>query len=126
MRGPKPKALVLTAEQLHVVHKNLRTGKTEHRVARRARILLLSHRGLYPCEVAERVCCDPATVWRVRHRFRERDVAALKDAPRSGAPRRISPPGQSPDPVAGLYASGGVQPEPHPLVSPRTGGRRRP
>jgi transposase len=81
-------------EEVRTLRSHLRTGKTEWRVARRARILLDIAEGKYPCQIAEVVGCDTRTVSRVRERFRERGLEAIYDAPRSGRPPEISPPRQ--------------------------------
>lgn len=91
MRGPKPQTLVVLAEHVEVLRKNLRTGKTELRVARRAQILLLRAEGLGPTSVAERLGCERTTVWRIEERYREEQLEALCDRPRPGRPRHFSP-----------------------------------
>lgn len=91
MRGPKPKNIILTNEQITIIKQHLRSGKTEQRVAKRARILLLSFEGENPCQTATKVGCDRTTVWRVCRRFEKLGLGALNDAPRSGAPRKFSP-----------------------------------
>jgi len=101
----KPTILVLQEEHLEVFQRHLRSGKTEHRVARRARIVLLRAKGLGPSEVAKRVGCDPATVWRVEQRYRQRGLDALHDTPRPGRPRTISPPATSANRGPGLSHS---------------------
>ncbi|MBM4432004.1 MAG: helix-turn-helix domain-containing protein [Chloroflexi bacterium] len=70
----------------------IRTGKTEQRVARRARILLGIHRGERVKELSKRVEEDPSTIWRVCRRYEKRGIEAVYDAPRSGRPPEISPP----------------------------------
>lgn len=116
MRGRKPRKVVLKIEQVKILKTHLKTGKTEQRLARRARILLLSHEGKYPGEIAEHVDCDPATIWRVCERFRKRGLAALHDLPRPGAPRRIFPPPKSADSSTGLLAAECARPRHHALV----------
>jgi transposase len=91
MRGPKPEKVVLAVEHVEILQKHLQTGKTERRVADRARILLLSAEGLNPCVVAERTGHDRTTVWRVCQRYRERGLDALQDRPRGGNRTRFSP-----------------------------------
>ena len=94
MRGPKPKKVILQVEQVNILQTHLKTQKTEQRVLRRARVLLSSHEGEQPSEIARDVGCDPATVWR-----------ALRDLPRPGAPRRIFPPPESSNSGAGVRAA---------------------
>jgi hypothetical protein len=90
-RGPKPTQVVLCTEHIEVLETCLRTGKTERRVADRARILLLCHEGLNPCQVAERTGHDRTTIWRVCQRYKQRGLKALQDGPRGGNCTRISP-----------------------------------
>lgn len=116
MRGRKPHKVILKLEQLKIINIHLKTGKTEQRLARRARILLLSHEGKYPGEIAEYVDCDPATVWRTRKRFGERGLEALHDRPRPGAPRRISPPPKSSDTGSRVLAAKQARSRSHALV----------
>ena len=87
-----PSTLVVQEEHVEALEQLLRTGKTERRVAYRARIVLLRGEGLGPSEVAKRVGCDPSTVWRIEKRYCEAGLEALHDRPRSGRPRTISPP----------------------------------
>jgi hypothetical protein len=106
VRGPKPRKLVLQAEHIQILRRNLRTGKTEHRVAYRARMLLLRAEGHGPTRVAEMVGMDRTTVWRVEDRYRERGLDALRDADRPGRPRTISPPAEGADRGARLQKAG--------------------
>ena len=92
MRGPKPQTLVLTEEHVEILRHNLRTGKTEHRVARRSRVLLLRANGTGPGEVASQLEMGRNTVWRIENRYRNAGLEALRDFPRPGRPRTISPP----------------------------------
>ena len=90
-----PRTLVVQEEHVEVLEKHLRSRKTERRIAYRARIVLLRGEGLGPSEVAERIGCDPATVWRIEERYRKEGLQALYDRPRPGRPRTISPPATS-------------------------------
>ena len=90
-----PRTLVVQEEHVEMLEGQLRSGKTEHRVAYRARIVLLRGEGLGPSEVAERVGCDRTTVWRIEERYREQGLDALFDRPRPGRPRTISPPAKN-------------------------------
>lgn len=106
MCGPAPRKLVLSVEHLEVLQRNLRTGKTEHRVACRSRILLLRAEGHGPTRVAEMVGRDRTTVWRVERRYRSRGVDAVRDADRPGRPRTISPPPEGSSRRARLQKAG--------------------
>jgi transposase len=62
-----------------------------HRVAARLVMILLSHRGWPPSDIAGLLGCDPATVRRWIHRYNAHGTAGLGDRPRSGRPRLGSP-----------------------------------
>ena len=106
MPGPAPQTLVVAAEHLEILRQNLRTGKTEHRVAYRSRVILLRGSGLGPTEVAGRVGCGRNTVWRTEGRYRAEGLGALHDRPRPGRPRTISPPPEGTDNSARLPKAG--------------------
>jgi transposase len=97
MRGRKPEEFILFAEHLSVLQQLVRDGRTEQRVARRARILLMRACGERVQAVADKVEDAPSTVWRMCQRYRERGLEAVYDAPRSGRPRVFSPPGTRPN-----------------------------
>jgi transposase len=91
----KPQTLVLQVEHVSILQQNLRTGKTEHRVARRSQILLLRAEGRTPSEVADNLRCGRNTVWRVEERYRAEQLDALYDRRRPGRPRHFSPAAES-------------------------------
>lgn len=93
MRGRKPRPLVLPLEDRSVLQALLRSGKTQQRVAKRADILLAIAQGQQAAPLAQRLAMDEATIRRVCRRYQQRGLKALYDAPRSGRPRGISPPG---------------------------------
>lgn len=97
-----PQVLVLPAEHIETLQRHLRTGKTEHRTARRSRILLLRSEGVGPSEVALRLGCGRNTVWRIEERYRAEQLEALQDRSRPGRPRHFPPSGQSTDRGLGL------------------------
>ena len=94
------------AKDISKLHALLRRGKTEQRVAQRARILLNRHVQEHVDTVADQIECDRATVWRVCHRYAERGLDTLYDASRSGRPREISPPTASATGKPGVQRSG--------------------
>lgn len=96
MRGRKPRGVQLKAEDVPVLEALVRSGKTEQRVARRARILLEIDRQERVKLLSKRVEQDSSTVWRVCRRYEKRGIDAVYDAPRSGRPPEISPPRESP------------------------------
>lgn len=94
--------LDVQAEHVEILQRHLRSGKIEHRTARRSRILLLRSEGVGPSEVAQRLGCGRNTVWRIEERYRTEQLDALQDRPRPGRPRIFSPAAQNPDRGAGL------------------------
>lgn len=66
-------------------------GKTEQRMARRARVILLSAEGRSLEEVSMGSGLSPQNCSRWRKRFMGDRLEGLKDLPRAGRPRRISP-----------------------------------
>jgi len=97
MRGRKPRGVELKPDDIPQLEALLRSGKTEQRTARRARILLGMHQGERVKPLSEKVEQDSSTLWRVCRRYEERGLEAVVDAPRSGRPPEISPPGAGAD-----------------------------
>jgi transposase len=97
MTGRKPKTIVLLAEHVTVLQELVQSGKTEQRVARRARILLAMADGSRVAPLADKFDHDPATIWRICRRYEGRGLNGVYDAPRSGRRRAISPPGAGTD-----------------------------
>jgi transposase len=85
----RPKAAIrLTEEELGILQGWIRRGKTERRLAERARILVLAHEGCTNRQIAERLDTRTARVSKWRQRFAEHRLAGLSDAARSGKPAR--------------------------------------
>jgi putative transposase len=100
MPGPKPPPIEVSGEERAELERLVRRPMTGQQLAERARIVLLAADGLNNCEVARAAGVDVDTVRKWRGRWRGvRDVplaelsvaARLADAPRSGAPARITP-----------------------------------
>ena len=99
MRGPKPPAIELTDEERRDLEALVRRHTTPQQVALRARLVLAAAAGLNNAQVArqEGVDVETARHWR-GHWLGLRPVALadlsvaerLEDAPRSGAPVRIT------------------------------------
>ena len=87
-----PRMLVIQKAHVEFLRHLLQVSKIESGVADRARILLLRGEGLWTSVVAQRIGCDPTTVWRIERRYCQEGLQALHDRPRSGRPRTISPP----------------------------------
>ncbi len=67
-------------------------GRTEQRVARRARILLaMADPTTIVSELAERLDLDRTSIWALCRRYESVGVDGVLDAPRSGRPREFSP-----------------------------------
>lgn len=101
-RGPKAEPFRLKAAELEVVETELARRKAEKSVADRCRIALLSHEGIGPTEIAERVGLHVASVDRLLKRLRKERLAVLHDKPRPGRPRSISPSAASGDRRTGV------------------------
>jgi putative transposase len=99
MRGPQPSPITLTAEEQHALEGLVRRHTTAQQVALRARLILAAAAGHNNAQVARREGVDVETVrlWRGRWLGLQpvalADLSAeerLADAPRSGAPARIT------------------------------------
>lgn len=93
MRRHPPRIVDLALDDHLLLQRLVRDGRTEQRVARRARILLAMADGSTVVEqLAQQVCMSRQTVWNVCRRYEQIGVEAVFDAKRSGRPRQISPP----------------------------------
>ena len=99
MRGPQPAVITLSAEERSDLERLVRAGTTGQQLALRARIVLAAATGQNNTKVAARLGIAAKTVrqWRARWRaaaavpLAESGVSArLADAPRAGAPARLS------------------------------------
>jgi transposase-like protein len=89
MAGMRPAArIVLSSEERATLEQWARGGKTEQRMARRARILLAAADGEQTVSIAVRLGERATTVSKWRQRFAKRGLDGLDDLPRSGQPRR--------------------------------------
>jgi len=84
MRGRKPHLIRLSEAdrmELPIIIKN---GKTEQRVARRARVLLsMGNPQTRVVELAKHHEITRATIWELCRRYGERGIEAIYDVPRS-------------------------------------------
>jgi hypothetical protein len=87
MRGRKPIGITLPPEHVAALQQLVRSGKTEQRVARRARILLAMHLQERVGPLAEHMEQHRTTVWRLCQRYKECGLEAVVDAPRTRARR---------------------------------------
>jgi len=86
----------LTEEERQVLERVIRSGKSERRLADRARIILWADEGKTLAETVERLGCSEQIVVNWRRAFVERHeqegpLQALKDRPRPGRPKSFSP-----------------------------------
>lgn len=89
-RTGRPAAKIeLTREERDVLERYVRRGKTEARLAQRARIVLLAGDDEPTGEIARIVGVKAGTVSKWRKRFAEHRLDGLLDEPRPGAPRTI-------------------------------------
>ena len=88
MRGRKPRLISLSEVDKSELQKVVKSGKTEQRIARRARILLaLASPQTIVNELAKYVQMTPTAIWQICRRYEQRGIEAIYDAPRSGRPR---------------------------------------
>lgn len=80
-----PTALTLSSEELSTLENWVRAGKTESRLAARARIVLAAANGQATIAIARAQRRRPATVSKWRIRFSQAGLTGLQDAPRPGA-----------------------------------------
>jgi transposase len=91
MRGRPPKLIILPRADRSELESLLRDGRTEQRVARRARILLdMSDERTVVTELAEQVRQTRTGIWYVCRRYEWYGLDAVYDAPRSGRPPELS------------------------------------
>ncbi len=93
MRRRPPHRIELKRRDRYTLQNLLQDGRTEQRVARRARVLLeMTWKKTIVEELAHRVGMTPTGIWYLCRRYEEHGLEAAYDAPRSGRPRQISPP----------------------------------
>jgi hypothetical protein len=98
MRRRPPRTIALLPDEITLLEEIVRDGHVPQRVAQRARILLtMTAPEAVVEELGERFGADRTTIWRLCRRYEDEGLAALFDAPRSGRPRALSPPGSRPD-----------------------------
>src|SRR5689334_23064227 len=92
MRGRPARRIQLSSEDAAELQRLVRDGRTEQRVARRARILLAM---ASPSTVVEQLAAHVEqrreTIWHLCRRYEKMGLEAIEDAPREGRPRIFSP-----------------------------------
>ena len=86
----KAKHIYLSQEEKGVLKSWSQSGRTEQRLAERARMILALAEGQTNREVALRLRTRQARVSKWRTRFAQQGREGLKDVPRQGAPRRYN------------------------------------
>jgi transposase len=81
-------AVELSEEDRRTLETWVRSGSTEQRLVKRARIVLAAAQGEPTTSIASRFGVYPTTVSKWRMRFAARGLPGLADAPRPGAPKR--------------------------------------
>lgn len=93
MRRRPPRTIELSPDDAAFLAQLVHDGRTEQRVARRARILLaMADPTTIVQDLADRLEVERTTIWYVCRRYEEVGVQAVEDAPRAGHPRTLSPP----------------------------------
>ena len=82
--------MLLSTEQRSELEGLVRAGTVEHRLARRARMVLLRADGWSLAEIARQVGQGIKTVKRKLDRFLRLGMAGLRDRPKPGRPRKLS------------------------------------
>jgi len=80
----------LTEQQRNELKKLVSTGSGQARVLTRARIVLMAAKGEGNQHIADALGVSWRTVIRIKARFKEEGLAAIKEHPRPGRPVRIS------------------------------------
>lgn len=97
MRRRPPRLIRLPREDTALLEELVHDGRTEQRVARRARILLaMAEPDTVVQELAEHFGLDRTSIWSLCRRYEALGITAVWDAPRSGRPPRLSPPAARP------------------------------
>src|SRR6516225_10437140 len=87
MRGRKPRPLVIAAFDLPILQAVARARHLAWFQVQHARIVLAVAAGERVCDVASRLECDRATVWRICRRYEQGGLnKLLLDDPREGRP----------------------------------------
>ena len=82
--------IVLSSQERHKLQKMTAAGREHARVLRRARILLLAHKGWKRQDIREATGASIPTINRTKRWYREDGLeAAIYDAPKSGRPKKL-------------------------------------
>jgi transposase len=93
MRRRPPHLLHLSPGEVAYLKTLVEDGRTEQRIARRARVLLaMTDPDTVVSELADRLELERTTIWNLCRRYQAKGVDVVLEAPRSGRPRELSPP----------------------------------
>ena len=110
MKGRKPHLISLSEVDRMELQRLVKSGRTEQRVARRAKVLLAMEKSVTRVsELAEHLEITRADIWELCRKYGQRGINAIYDAPRTGRPRIFSPHGQSSDRAACLLRTSGYR-----------------
>ena len=89
---PEKIIILLSAKEIAALERVVKIGKSKAREITRARILLLSHQGKTNRAIGEALSCSHDCIHLVRKRWKDRGstLAAIRDLPRSGQPKKIT------------------------------------
>ena len=88
MRRRPPRCIELSAEDVAYLQRLVQDGRTEQRVARRARALLaMADPETVVQDVADRLELRRETIWQLCRRYEQVGVKVVEDAHRHGRPR---------------------------------------
>lgn len=90
LHGQPCESLDVSEEDRQVLQARVQARTVSVRDLERARIVLLAAEGLPAADIAARVGCSRPTVTLWRSRYAKGGLAGLGDAPRSGAPPRLT------------------------------------
>lgn len=87
----KQHPLTLKEDEIQQLRQMLSSGRHSSREIARAQVLLKLHAGGKPTAIAQEVFLQPSTVSGIKRRYLSEGLErALKDAPRSGAPAKVT------------------------------------
>ena len=129
MRGRRPRPLIIAAADTPILEAVARSRRLAWFQVQHARIVLAVAAGQRVRDVASRLECARATVWRAGRRYEQGGLGKLLlDDARTGRPLEISPPAARPDRRVGLPGAGRRGAAHHALVQRGPGppgGRER-
>ena len=103
MRRRQPHCIALTETDRNTLQELVQDGRSQQRIARRARVLLaMEDSATVVHELAQQVAMSRSGIWRLCRRYEGEGIAVLEGAPQSGRPRHFSPLGAGADRATGV------------------------